>query len=211
MTIRAVLFDFGGVLYRTPDRRWMKKWQTFLGLGKDEVINSIISAQDESPYLQAIMEGRLPESEIWERMANRWRLSPILVRWLKRSSWSRSRLNRDVAAFLTSLRPKYRTGILSNAGSEARDIFTSIFGFDRIVDEMIISAEEGIAKPDERIYQIALDKMGVDPEEAVFLDDLSGKCGSRPSTRNEGSAVSGTLSSNIRNSGFIVMKVICRT
>ena len=173
MTIRAVLFDFGGVLYKTPDRQWMKKWQRFLGLGKDEVISSIIVSQDESPYVQAVMEGRIPESEIWERMGRRWRLSPILVRWLKRSTMSRHRLNREVASFLAGLRPKYRTGILSNAGSDARSMFTSIFGFDRLVDEMIISAEEGIAKPDERIYQIALDKLGVKAAETVFLDDLA--------------------------------------
>lgn len=172
MDIRAVLFDFGGVLYRTPDRRWMKKWQKLLGLDKDEVISSIVSSQDDSPYLQAVMEGRIPESEIWERMGRRWKLSPLLVRWLRRSSFSRQRLNHDVAEFLASLRPEYRTGILSNAGSDARSMFTSIFGFDRLVDEMIISAEEGIVKPDERIYQIALDKLGVEPEETVFLDDL---------------------------------------
>ena len=173
MAIRAVLFDFGGVLYKTPDRGWMKKWQRLLGLGKDEVISSIILSQDDSPYMQAIMEGRIPESEIWERMGKRWRLSPLLVRWIKRSSMSRRRLNEDVAEFLASLRPKYRTGILSNAGSDARAMFTSIFGFDHLVDEMIISAEEGIAKPDERIYKIALEKMGVEPGEALFLDDLS--------------------------------------
>ena len=172
MDIRAVLFDFGGVLYRTPDRRWMKKWQKLLGLDKDEVISSIVSSQDDSPYLQAVMEGRIPESEIWERMGRRWKLSPLLVRWLRRSSFSRQRLNHDVAEFLASLRPEYRTGILSNAGSDARSMFTSIFGFDRLVDEMIISAEEGIVKPDERIYQIALDKLGVEPQETVFLDDL---------------------------------------
>lgn len=173
MTIRAALFDFGGVLYKTPDRRWMKKWQRFLGLGKDEVISSIIVSQDESPYVQAVMEGRIPESEIWERMGRHWRLSPMLVRWLKRSTMSRHRLNREVATFLASLRPTYRTGILSNAGSDARSMFTSIFGFDRLVDEMIISAEEGIAKPDERIYQIALDKLGVEAAETIFLDDLA--------------------------------------
>lgn len=173
MTIRAVLFDFGGVLYKTPDRGWMKKWQHLLGLGKDEVISSIILSQDDSPYMQAIMEGRIPESEIWERMGKRWRLSPLLVRWIKRSSMSRGRLNEDVAEFLASLRPKYRTGILSNAGSDARAMFTSIFGFDHLVDEMIISAEEGVAKPDERIYKIALEKMGAEPGEALFLDDLS--------------------------------------
>ena len=60
MAIRAVLFDFGGVLYKTPDRGWMKKWQRLLGLGKDEVISSIILSQDDSPYMQAIMEGQDP-------------------------------------------------------------------------------------------------------------------------------------------------------
>ncbi len=173
MAIRAVLFDFGGVLYKTPDRGWMKKWQRLLGLGKDEIISSIILSQDDSPYMQAIMEGRIPESEIWDRMGKRWRLSPLLVRWIKRSTMSRRRLNEEVAEFLAGLRPKYRTGILSNAGSDARAMFTSIFGFDHLVDEMIISAEEGIAKPDERIYKIALEKMGVEPGEALFLDDLS--------------------------------------
>lgn len=173
MTIRAVLFDFGGVLYKTPDRSWMKKWQRLLGLKNDELISSIIVSPDDSPYVQAVMEGRIPESDFWERMGRRWRLSPILVRWLKRSTMSRHRLNREAANFLANLRPTYRTGILSNAGSDARSMFTSIFGFDRMVDEMIISAEEGVAKPDERIYQIALEKMGVEADEAVFLDDLA--------------------------------------
>ena len=52
-------------------------------------------------------------------------------------------------------------------------IFTDQFGFDRLVDTMIISAEERVAKPDERIYRIALERLQVDPEEAVFLDDLA--------------------------------------
>jgi epoxide hydrolase-like predicted phosphatase len=37
---------------------------------------------------------------------------------------------------------------------------------------MIISAEEGVAKPDARIYQIALSRLGVQPEDAIFVDDL---------------------------------------
>jgi epoxide hydrolase-like predicted phosphatase len=37
---------------------------------------------------------------------------------------------------------------------------------------MIISAEIGVMKPDERIYQIALEKLGVKPSESVFLDDF---------------------------------------
>jgi HAD superfamily hydrolase (TIGR01509 family) len=37
---------------------------------------------------------------------------------------------------------------------------------------VIISAEVGLAKPDPRIYQLALERLGVDPPEAVFVDDF---------------------------------------
>jgi len=171
--IRAVLFDFGGVLYRTPDRRWMRQWQILLGLARDEEITAIIAAPEESPFMQAVMDGRITESELWERFGRRWRLSPVLAHWLRRNAMSRRRLNREVTSFLGSLRPRYRTAILSNAGSDARQMFTDRFGFDQLVDTMIISAEERVAKPDARIYQIALERLGVAPEEAVFLDDLA--------------------------------------
>ena len=171
--IRAVLFDFGGVLYRTPDRRWMRQWQMVLGLARDEEISAIIAAPEESPFMQAVLDGRISESEVWERFGRRWRLSPVLARWLRRNAMNRSRLNREVASFLGNLRPRYKTAILSNAGSDARQMFTERFGFDRLVDTMIISAEERVAKPDERIYQIALERLGVAPAEAVFLDDMA--------------------------------------
>lgn len=173
MTIRAVLFDFGGVLYRPPDRAWMLRWQKVLGLKGDDLISSIIASPDDSPYMQAILDGRIPEEEVWERLQRRWRLSPLLVAWLRRNAMSTGRLNREVAKFLGSLRPQYKTAILSNAGSDARRLFTHTFGFDQLVDTMIISAEEKVSKPDERIYRIALDRLGVAPEEAVFLDDMA--------------------------------------
>ena len=173
MTIRAVFFDFGGVLYRVPDRKWMRRWQMLLGLGKDFTFSTMILAPDESPYFQAIMEGRIAESEMWERMAKSWRLSPVILSWLRRNSMSRRRVNRAVENFLAGLRPRFKTGILSNMGSDARKLFSQVFGFDRLVDTMVISAEEGVMKPDERIYQIALDRLGVSAHEAVFLDDLA--------------------------------------
>lgn len=40
------------------------------------------------------------------------------------------------------------------------------------VDEMVISALEGMAKPDARIYRLALEKFGVQGDESVFIDDL---------------------------------------
>jgi epoxide hydrolase-like predicted phosphatase len=123
--------------------------------------------------MQAILVGQISEDEVWERLGRRWRISPFLIRWLRRTITSRRRVNHEMAAFLGALRPRYRTGILSNAGSDARRLFTDVFGFDRLVDTMIISAEEGVAKPDERIYHLALDRLGVKADEVVFVDDMA--------------------------------------
>jgi len=41
-------------------------------------------------------------------------------------------------------------------------------------DEMIESSKLGIRKPDPRIYELMCEKLGVAPEESVYLDDLGG-------------------------------------
>jgi HAD superfamily hydrolase (TIGR01509 family) len=39
------------------------------------------------------------------------------------------------------------------------------------VDEIIISAEEGVIKPDRRIFEIAMSRLGTTPERSLLLDD----------------------------------------
>jgi putative hydrolase of the HAD superfamily len=51
-------------------------------------------------------------------------------------------------------------------------MFTEHFQLHEVVDAFIISSEEGVAKPDPRIYQIALQRLDVQPHEAVFVDDF---------------------------------------
>lgn len=66
-----------------------------------------------------------------------------------------------------------RTGLLSNSwgprgASYDVDLFPTLF------DELVISGEEGVRKPEQRIYDIALERMGLDAAELVFVDDLPG-------------------------------------
>jgi putative hydrolase of the HAD superfamily len=62
-------------------------------------------------------------------------------------------------------------GLISNAWSGLRPWIVSS-KFEDVFDAMIISAEVGVAKPDARIYQIALEKLGVSASESVFVDDF---------------------------------------
>jgi epoxide hydrolase-like predicted phosphatase len=172
MSVKAIIFDFGGVLYFQPNTGWIRRWQVLLGLKDDPVISAMLAAPEDSEFGMAIIVGQVPESEVWEMMARRWRIRPALLRRLQRSLMSHKRWNTELANFLEGLRPRFKTAVLSNAGTDARQTFIQIYGIDRLVDEIIISAEERIAKPAERIYQIALERLGVRPEEAVFLDDM---------------------------------------
>ena len=167
MSIQAIILDFGGVLVRLEDPRGQREWEARLGLEPgaffDLVFGSEISAR--------AMVGEISEAELWQHLADRLGLEVADLQNLQRDFWSGERLNVELVRFIRTLRPHYKTAILSNAWSDAREALLH-FGLDCEVDTLIISAEEGLAKPDPRIYTLAAERLGVQPEQAVFLDDL---------------------------------------
>jgi epoxide hydrolase-like predicted phosphatase len=67
----------------------------------------------------------------------------------------------------------YRLGVISNTSRIDLGIYLAQKrGLDGIFETVVSSAEVGIAKPDAAIYQIALDLFGIQPHEALFVDDL---------------------------------------
>ena len=74
-------------------------------------------------------------------------------------------------ALIRGARPAIKTGLISNAWSGLRSIIHAEFPIDDAFDVVVVSAEEKTMKPDARIYQVALDRLGVRPEESIFLDD----------------------------------------
>jgi putative hydrolase of the HAD superfamily len=63
----------------------------------------------------------------------------------------------------------YKVGLLSNTESPTVRFFHQQ-GYT-MFDATVFSCEEGTAKPEPRIYEIALERLGVKPPEAVFVDD----------------------------------------
>ena len=172
MDVRAVMVDFGGVLYIPPDVRALRRWQKFLGLKNDGPLNEFFATPGESDYARRIFTGEIPEAEVWKKLGAHWRVSPWLLRYLRKRSFSKRRFNQPMANFIQSLRPRFQTAILSNAGDQDRQIFNEAYCIEDLVDTVIISAEVGMAKPDPRIYLLALERLGVKPEETIFVDDL---------------------------------------
>ena len=172
MTIDTVIFDFGGVLYNTPAARSFSRWLRILGIKEDPQAMAMIYDPSSSPLFWNIMRGKMSEQEMWIILARQWKIPPALIGCFQRSMISRKRLNKPMAEYLTAIRSKYKTGILSNAGDEFRKTMENTFKFDQLVNMIIISAEEGYAKPDSEIYQIAIDRFNTSAENCVFVDDL---------------------------------------
>lgn len=171
-SIRAVIFDFGGVLYRMPSPQHMQRMLRFFGVRDPGPVTMAFASPLESPLVMDIMTGRLPETELWGRLARDLRIRPALLGFFRRSGFTPRRLDRVLSAYLANLRPRYRTAILTNAGSEFRASFGKAYALETLVDHLIISAEEGLAKPDPQLYHLALERIGIAPAEAVFIDDL---------------------------------------
>jgi putative hydrolase of the HAD superfamily len=168
MPIRAVIFDMGGVLLRTEKQDGRRKWEVRLGLQPGELSKVVFRSETSA----RATVGELTEAGVWKYVAATLGLNGGQLQELQRDFWSGDRIDAELSQFVRDLRPCYKTGILSNAWLGAREVITQKFGLGDAVDAIIISAEEGIAKPDARIYRIAAERLGVLPEEAVFVDDM---------------------------------------
>lgn len=84
--------------------------------------------------------------------------------------------NHDLLEFIKQeLKPVHKVGMLSNSASDA---LSSIFDQAHLdlFDDIILSFQVGLAKPDAKIYQLALERLELQPSEAVFVDDISQYC-----------------------------------
>lgn len=71
---------------------------------------------------------------------------------------------------LKTLSRKYHTGIIANQNFGSKERLEKL-GLMKYIDLVVASAEEGVAKPDLRIFEIALNKADCKAEETVMIGD----------------------------------------
>ncbi|HEX2981486.1 MAG TPA: HAD family phosphatase [Anaerolineaceae bacterium] len=166
--IKAVVFDFGGVLVRTEDHSARQRWEQRLGLAEGELSRLVFASK--TAYQCSI--GEATETQIWEDLGRKLGLPADEVDELRRDFWSGDRLDTTLVEYIAGLRPRFITAILSNAWTNGRDIFTRTHHLDRVMDTMMISAEEGVVKPDPEIYARLTTRLRIEPYQGIFVDDF---------------------------------------
>jgi len=159
--IKAIIFDCFGVLY--PDTYWTMA-REYLG----------DSFEQSKPQLHDLVRqvdlGFITRDELWSRFAG-------LVGSDKESVYKRLEdfggLDKQLLAFIEERKHKYRFGMISNVGQGFIERMFVDKPASYYFDDIVLSSEVGLVKPDRRIYMLASVQLGVAPEECVFIDDLS--------------------------------------
>ncbi|MGZ4293575.1 MAG: HAD family hydrolase [Solirubrobacteraceae bacterium] len=168
MPVRAVILDIGGVLEVNPRTGWPARWGGRLGLEADAFEAQLDAIWGPGATGAATLE------EIERLTAEAFGLSDAALAELMDDAWSEyvGTLNEALADWFAGLRPRYRTGILSNSFVGAREREQELYGFAEMCNTIVYSHEVGWLKPDPRIYHAVCGELGVTPQDAVFLDDL---------------------------------------
>jgi putative hydrolase of the HAD superfamily len=183
MTIQAVVFDIGGILEIVPGggdptryfTAMLDRWNEHLHMPPGELhrklgeMNERLAGMGKDPGL-----GTCTEEEWHAALRQAARMSQEQLDTFLLDYWNvyLGDPNEEMMAFFTGLRPAYRTALLSNSGVGARREEQRRYHFNQMTDLIIYSHEEGVAKPDQRIYALTCERLGVQPQEIVFLDDV---------------------------------------
>jgi len=167
MTIRAIFFDFGGVIARTEYQAPRQHLAERLGMEYEDVVKIVF----ESPSSDSAAVGEISAEDHWAEVTKRLRQPESETEVIREEFFAGDVIDHEIVDYLRSLRSDYHVGLISNAWPDLRDYIIEQ-KIEDAFDHMVISAEVGVMKPEARIYKIALEQAGVSPDEAVFVDDF---------------------------------------
>ena len=168
MTIKAIIFDFGGVLLRTTDFSPRERLASRLGMSRHELEEFIFGGESGD---QA-QRGAISVQQHWTSLAAQINCSEREIQSLVDEFFANDELDISLLDYIRMLHKSYKTGLLSNAFSDLRQIINERWHFEDAFDDMVISAEVGVTKPDGRIYKLAVKRLGVKANQTVFVDDM---------------------------------------
>jgi len=168
MTLNAVIWDLGGVLVRTEDYHPRQMLADRFGMTRLELEELVYWGESGS----MAQRGEIDSEQHWDNILRILSLKADELEGFKREFWRGDVVDFELINTIRAYKANFKTGLLSNAFSDLRHVITHIWNFADAFDEMVISAEVGLVKPDLRIYQLALDRLGILADQAIFIDDF---------------------------------------
>lgn len=163
--IKAVIFDWGGVLADDPLQGLMQYCADAVGVSKEEYIKA------HNKFADDFTKGKIDEKTFWGRVCGE--LDKPLPE--TPSLWSNAfgalyHPRAEMFSMVSSLQEAgFKTALLSNTEVSSVQLFHQ--QKHGLFDVLVFSCMEGTAKPERKIYEIAIERLGTTPEQTVYIDD----------------------------------------
>lgn len=165
--IKAVIFDWGGVVAPNPNGGWMNVLAEMLDMTSEE-----LRPHWHAAGYQELSVGSINEDTFWSQFENslgrplQINLSKVWAEGSALHPWP------EILNLIDQLRADgIMTAILSNTVRPLSTTLREMGQYDNF-DVVVLSDEVGIAKPDLSIYKLVLNELGVKPEECIYVDDI---------------------------------------
>ena len=166
MTYEVVISDLGGVVVDFNADRLVHQVATLLGRPFDEVQAAIYHTELLLPFEL----GRITPQVYYEGLKAALKLPWTYEQFVR--AWNDIFTeNRDVVWIMERLHKRHKLLALSNTNELHINHIRSTLPSLSFFDEWIISCDVGLRKPDPQIYFLALERAGVRPQAAVYIDD----------------------------------------
>ncbi len=180
--VRGVIFDWGGVI-TCPILDTVGAWleteridrSSYVAAMRPWVQQAYGPEQAESP-IHALERGELDDAEFEATLAALLVSldgEPVPAHGLLKRMFAASYVQDEMIDLIRDLRSAgARTGMLSNSWGVADGYPRELIG--ELFDAVVISGEVGMRKPEERIFLLAADRIGLAPAQCAFVDDVEG-------------------------------------
>jgi epoxide hydrolase-like predicted phosphatase len=176
-SVQAVLFDFGGVFMESPFAA-VRDFGAGLGIDPQRALELLFGPYDrdtDHPW-HRLERGELSLLEARQAIFELGDPEERIDLFAALGSLRNASVRADMIEIAREARARgVKTAIVTNNVREFGDAWRSMLPLDELFDAVVDSAHVGMRKPDPRIFQLALERLGgVPPEQAVFLDDFQG-------------------------------------
>ena len=132
--------------------------------------------QVEERWTLGSMSGADLSLEVWRRTLlalgrNNEGLARLALETHSQNRRKTLRLFDDVLETINALKPRFRLAVITNGASDTQRGSLRLLGVEQMFDAVVISGEVGVAKPDPLLFVLALQKLGVDKENAWHVGD----------------------------------------
>lgn len=166
--IRAIIWDMGGVILRTNGEESRQALAREFGVSVADLNDLVFN----SPSAEKATIGLIPEDEHWKTVATTLGIPESRIQELQDRFWAGDAVDKRLIEYIRTLNKKYKTGLLSNAWSGARQSLNQRNACDLVFQYSMFSYEVRLKKPNPEIYKRILSFMDVKPEETIFIDDM---------------------------------------